>query len=896
MQNSTWKLAALAGVVGIGFLVVLQTQRGLSRRDVAVDEQAAADDQEPQTSRDPIAELAFGTSHPDPKSDDATSTPVPRRSSASEFPSTPQTDGDLASGQSEPPSGTGPDNDSSRPSTDPFAPSSASINPPNRGSAAPDDGKGLDFRSPGTKTAPAATGPVAKDPDRGNPFATVPPAASTVTPAGGTKPDQPTADTKSPASPSLDAPKKGTSPFAENLFPADTAPAASPTPAGPTLVSPGGSTVEDKSSKPVATATPSKDLPASTAGTGTGTEKTLSPQPATAFPDSTPPPSVATPSPKPDAFNPFEPAPATAQSQDSRPKPLPTAGPSKAPRLIAPALPSSAVGNKSPRSKSSDASGSSEKPKPTLAKPIRVLDKQPLPPKSIADPKPSSATSRHTGDSKSSTKTKPPQRLDIPKQVTPLKTKAPDVAVGHGATASGAPQGPQKPQLKIEKIAPKNAILGQPMVYRILVRNIGHATAHQVVVKDHIPQGVQLTGTIPQAYLTGRLLSWRLGTLKPNEVRRISVRVVPQTAGEIGSIATVNFISKVAARTTVTAPKLSLSISAPKTIPLGQSVQFHFKITNNGSSEAREVFIRDIIPPELKHAAGPDLEYKIGTLPAGKTKDIRLTMKAVKSGDAVNRAVVTADGGLKVEATAAVRITDQTRLTVTRTGPRKRYVGQTALYTNRVTNRTDGAVIGIRLVESVPAGMDVIKTTPAGRYDPQHRSVTWSIQRLDAGKSRDLKVTLRALKTGSQESAVAVIALDGSRANVRSLTSVKGLAALRIDVPPVSGPVDVGNPVALRIVAANRGSAPATNVQITVTLSEELVVASVRGPVKSKSSAAKIQFEPIESIAPGKEVVLDVILRSVKPGDARVSVKTRSDQMSRPLVREDAVQILADGQ
>ena len=31
MQNSLLKLTALAGVIGIGFLVVLQTQRGLSR-------------------------------------------------------------------------------------------------------------------------------------------------------------------------------------------------------------------------------------------------------------------------------------------------------------------------------------------------------------------------------------------------------------------------------------------------------------------------------------------------------------------------------------------------------------------------------------------------------------------------------------------------------------------------------------------------------------------------------------------------------------------------------------------------------------------------------------------------------------------------------------------------
>ena len=955
MQNSTWKLAALAGVVGIGFLVVLQTQRGLSRRDVTLDEQAVPDDQGLDDIEEPHASLGRGDSVSNPQRAETTSTPQSRRSSASEYPAKPKTDGNLASGQFEPQPGeprseTAPASISASSAADPFAPSAASTNPSHhsatadgsasvkRDSTTPDDKAGLDFRNPGPKSPPATTGTAAKTPDHANPFETVPPAASTVVPAGGTQPVRQPASAKPAASGGHAAPKKDTNPFDKNPFASTPTPndsKASAVTAGPVLVAPGQAKDSDKSDKTavVAGSIPSKKSASPPASTNR--EPTLSPQPTAAFPDAKPPASIASPSPTPDAFNPFEAAPgkpvkdptakdsagtepsssakpkrlavpAVMQPDESQPKPFaspdkspapsPATGKSKTPGLIAPALPSSDAQNKTPAGKPADSSVPGGKSKPTGTKSIRVLDKQPLPPKTPTEPKPSPVASRHGRNSSKSDlsgKSRPPQRLDVPKQVNPLKADSP---AGDRTTKKDTSSAPQKAQLKIEKLAPKNAILGQPMIYHILVKNIGGATAHQVVVKDQVPQGVQLTGTMPRAYLTGRSLSWRLGTLKPNETRKIAIRVVPQAAGEIGSIATVDFVSKVAARPTVTAPKLSLTIDAPKTIRLGKSVQFHFKITNSGNSEARGVFVRDIIPPELNHAAGRDLEYKIGTLAAGKTQDIRLTMKAVKSGNAVNRAIVTADGGLNVQRTATVRITDRTDLTITRTGPRKRYVGQTALYTNRVTNHGQRAATGVRLVESVPTGMDVVKTAPGGRFDRKQRTITWTIDRLDAGKSRDLTVTMRSLKAGSQHSSIVVVAADGSRANVQSETVVRGLASLRIEMPPVSEPVDVGNPVALRIVAANRGSAPATNVKITVALSEELTVASARGPVKNKTTAGKIEFESIKSIAPGKELILDVILRSVKPGDARVSVTTRSDQMQRPLIREDAVRVLADDQ
>src|SRR5262249_55792963 len=77
-------------------------------------------------------------------------------------------------------------------------------------------------------------------------------------------------------------------------------------------------------------------------------------------------------------------------------------------------------------------------------------------------------------------------------------------AVPQGADARDDPPAREPaaaPELAIEKIAPPQALLGRPMVYEIVVRNVGAIPAYQVVVEDTIPKNARLDGTIPQAQL-----------------------------------------------------------------------------------------------------------------------------------------------------------------------------------------------------------------------------------------------------------------------------------------------------------------------------------------------------------------------------------------------------------
>jgi uncharacterized repeat protein (TIGR01451 family) len=463
---------------------------------------------------------------------------------------------------------------------------------------------------------------------------------------------------------------------------------------------------------------------------------------------------------------------------------------------------------------------------------------------------------------------------------------------GNGRVRADVPRGSQQPRLTIEKLAPTHAVLGQPLIYEIHVKNIGSSSAHQVVVEDRVPAGTQLTGSIPRAELVEKSLVWRFGELHPGQEQIIKVCVVPTTEGQVGSVATVNFVAEVAAETTITAPRLEMVLTGPKQVPLGQPVTFNFKVTNKGTGDATGVYVRSILPEELRHPDGSDLEYEIGVLPAGKSRELALSMNAVRAGEIVKHAVLTADGGIEIERRAALEIVGD-RLALSRKGPEQRYVGRTATYSNTVTNDGLRPIQGAVVTEAVPPGMEFVEASAGGTYDPERRVVEWRIEQLAAKENQVLNVTLKCAAIGEQQSVVTASTAGGAQAEVASQTQVEGFAALGLEVPTVDGPVDVGEPVALRVQARNRGTVASTNVRLTIRLPAELELVRIQGPAKYAQADGQVRFEPVPAIAGGEQAEFELLLKPRQPGNARVEVEIASDQLKKPLSREEVVYVLS---
>jgi uncharacterized repeat protein (TIGR01451 family) len=891
MKSLAWKLATLAAVVGIGFLVLLQAQRGMN--------QALSNKQgEPQgvalgtpTPADPPPAAATKSTPDLAKADDVAQAPAQLEPQAIGSPKPTPVDAKPDAGQkplkmAELPTKL-PDASGSPMTGDPFGDANDAKHPepaapsggPDKSAVAPGDVKQTsatgDDNSPKPDLAPART-----------PTPNPPAAAPLTIPAGPPL----LADPKAPVGQSEPA---GSPPSAQtadqnnalkDTQPKDTAhkDTASKENAGPQLLVPGDG--------PTAPAGPGSDSKPDLKTTDSGPSAGL---PAPGIDDAKKQPSaggsakansaISESAPFPALDDPPNPSAAPAIPDKTSPKTSPSADvvpaghPDPFPVDAAKEVPLT----KTPAAKSPEPTLPEPKlpePNPSEAKPDALpagpkIDAQ-LPPAKSVD---ASSAAPSTG----------------PRGGANLHAEPPPDFQGDGTVGEQAPLGPQRPQLNIEKVAPQNALLGQPLIYSILVKNVGNSEAHDVVVEDRIPKGSKLSGTIPRAELTGKKLVWRIGNLGPGEQRKISIRVIPLEAGEIGSVATVNFVAEAAAETVVTAPRLEFELSAPRDAKLGKMVPFHFKVKNVGTGEARGVVIRDLIPAGLSHSAGNDLEYELGRLPPGKWKELTLELKATKIGPTLNRAVVVGDGGLSVKAEAAIEVSGS-KIALSRSGPSRRYLGRPAVYSTTLVNESKDGVEGVVAVESVPMGMDFAGATHGGQYNEGTRTIAWRIERMLPGETRVVKSKLIPKATGAQNSTVRISVPDGEPSEATSETVVEGFAALGVEVASADGPVDVGEKVTLRINARNKGSIAATNVVVTVDVPDQMAILSIRGPGKHTQEGNQVRFGPISTLEGRTAATCEVVLQANKRGDNRIRVNVRADQIDKPLTREESVLVLSE--
>ncbi len=467
--------------------------------------------------------------------------------------------------------------------------------------------------------------------------------------------------------------------------------------------------------------------------------------------------------------------------------------------------------------------------------------------------------------------------------------------VGNGIVADDSPSGPQQPQVSIEKTAPPQAVLGQPMVYTIVVKNVGRSPANNVLVEDRVPLGTNLTGTDPRAEYVeadGRLM-WRLGRLDSGSEQTIRVRVIPTDAGQIGSVATVSFEAEVASRTMIKAPQLRFELNGPDEVRVGEQAQFRFIISNDGTAEASGVVLRSLIPQGFEHPGGDDLEYDIGLLPNGQNREVELSLLAIASGQFEKRAMLSAEGGVNIESAKPIQVLDS-RIRVTRNGPENRFVGREATYVNTITNLSLEAVSGLTIEEKVPAGLQFREALPTGQFEPQQQRLLWRIPRLEAGQSLTLTSRYLAVNEGDMTSLVVATDDRGDRAELSSLTKVIGFSSLKVDVSHAGRPVAVGEEVAMRLTVRNGGTAAARQVGTWVEIPRQLRFQSAQGPVRFRERAGGIEFEPIDQLATETEQSFDIVLTAAEAGDARVRVHLASAELQEPISEEESIVIFSE--
>lgn len=358
----------------------------------------------------------------------------------------------------------------------------------------------------------------------------------------------------------------------------------------------------------------------------------------------------------------------------------------------------------------------------------------------------------------------------------------------------------------IERSGPRNVVAGTVTSYQIRVRNTGRSEVAFVDVDQVVPKTHVVTDVNPPAVFETGTLQWRLENLRAGETRVLTVELIPEGNGEIETTASAKTGATVSSTTMVEAERpavipefpvppvsprereplperrplpevrpdpspvqrpepsrkpepiaepvqLRLQVETPSRVHVGEKCPLEFRVTNVGRVAAERVRIRNTLPLGMSHRLGNDVEYLLGRLAPGESKIIRLVPTLRERGRLTNRAYLLATG-LRTEPVLDTIFAYEPALRLRRWGWKEIPANTAVTFTNHVENTTTRDLTQVEVTEVVPSGFEVVQVGEAGIYDAGTRKIRWQLDRVRAGETQKLRVTVRSRNAGRYQSSI----------------------------------------------------------------------------------------------------------------------------------------------
>lgn len=482
-------------------------------------------------------------------------------------------------------------------------------------------------------------------------------------------------------------------------------------------------------------------------------------------------------------------------------------------------------------------------------------------------------------------------------------TRAPGGSVGAApATMLAAPtpgderfEGVQVPALALQKVAPREVQVNREASFELVVKNTGRSAAENVQIFDYVPEGTRFLESVPtpSANESGQL-RWDLGRLDPGQQASIRMKLLPERPGSIGSVAHVTFGAQASAKTVCTQPELVISHEAPETILIGQDLILNITVANKGDGAAENVVLQEDVPEGLEFTGGQrELEYPIGILRPGESRNVQLRLRAAKVGQIRNVLVAHGEGKLQANDVVNVRIVAP-QLTLTGEGPSRKFLNRPAKHSFTIGNQGTAPATNVQLVARLPRGLRFASANNQGQYDPNNHAVVWRLTQLQAERSGTVELTTVPVATGNQEIQVQAMAdLNQSQQLTRALV-VEQLSELFFDIDDLQDAIEVGSGTSYRIRVVNQGQIPASNVNVQVEFADAMRPESVEGNLPNRIAGNQVILEPIQALAPGQEISFVVKAKAVAAGEHRTIVSVRSDDREIAISKEESTHVYSD--
>ncbi|TWU46210.1 Large cysteine-rich periplasmic protein OmcB precursor [Rubripirellula tenax] len=452
-------------------------------------------------------------------------------------------------------------------------------------------------------------------------------------------------------------------------------------------------------------------------------------------------------------------------------------------------------------------------------------------------------------------------------------------------------EGIQSPSIVIHKRAPAQVTVGKPATFVIQVQNVGAVEA-DVTVHDRVPQGTRLIDASPAPVQQGDVLMWQLGVMQAGAEQTVTMQLVPETEGEIGSVARVTFEAAASVRTMSTRPELKIVQRAPEKVLIGQQLEIELEVSNPGSGTAGNVSLQEDVPDGLEHPKGRQLDNLIGNLAPGEVRTQVLRLKAVSPGLVQNTIRLVSEDGLTAEHSINVEVIAP-KIEVALSAPSLRYLERQVACQLEIMNTGTADANNVEVSVQLDRGFTFVSTDYEGQYDPSRHSVFWSLAQLPPGGRGSVPLTLLAVESGDRIITVDARADLGIAAKNERTIRVEGLAELSFQIINPGGPIELGAESSYEITINNSGSKPDTNVRLELYLPPGLELIAADGDAGTDGRGL-VAFQPRAQLAPGAEMKYRVRVRGVAAGTHLVKAVVVSDQATKPVSKEESTLVYAD--
>jgi uncharacterized repeat protein (TIGR01451 family) len=478
-----------------------------------------------------------------------------------------------------------------------------------------------------------------------------------------------------------------------------------------------------------------------------------------------------------------------------------------------------------------------------------------------------------------------------PGEVQPATSAKPfdDAPVADNPAAPGR----QEPAVSLEWIGTPVAKVGQPADYSIQVRNVCNVPVQQVTVRVRVPAGMSVIGSEPKGMPDGGVLAWELGTLVAKQEKMIQLKMQADVKGDVTPQAWVTFTGSSVMRIRVREPKLAIKASVPDKILVGDPAAFTLTVSNPGDGSADQVKIHAQLSEGLEHARGNKIDFDIGNLAPGESRNVTLLCATRTGGAQKCEVTAQADGNLEAKDAAAVNVI-MPRLDLVVEGPGLRYLERKALYTLKVTNPGDAAATNVTVADTVPAGFKVLAASDGGRHDYQARVVSWFLGEIGPGQTRAVQLEVQAVNAGEYRHKATAVGARGLRAEAEKMTRVEGLAALMVEMVDTEDPIEVGGNTAYEVTITNTGSKTEENIKLVASIPDKMQFAGAQGPVRYHEEGKTVVFESLEKLAPRANAIFRLNVKALDAGTVRFKIQVTSANLTDPVIKMEATRIYAD--